>query len=113
MLTPGPRPTASSQRPTRLGPRVAVLFNGMTKPLIGIGSDIAQKQGQRDRAFVYTSYVDSLRRAGALPVLIPPQPENALELIEDLDGLLLAGGDDCDPSTYGEQRHPSVEPMDP
>jgi len=85
----------------------------MTKPLIGIGSDIAQKQGQRDRAFVYTAYVDSLRRAGALPVLIPPQPENALELIEDLDGLLLAGGDDCDPSTYGEQRHPSVEPMDP
>jgi putative glutamine amidotransferase len=85
----------------------------MTKPLIGIGSDVAKKKGQRDRAFVYTTYVDSLRRAGAVPVLIPPQPENAAELIEDLDGLLLAGGDDCDPAAYGEERHPSVEPMDP
>jgi putative glutamine amidotransferase len=85
----------------------------MTKPLIGIGSDIAQKEGQRDRAFAYTTYVDSLRRAGAVPVLIPPQPENASELVQDLDGLLLAGGDDCDPALYGEARHPSVEPMDP
>ncbi len=85
----------------------------MTKPVIGIGSDVAHKEGQRDRAFAYTTYVDSLRRAGAVPVLIPPQPENASELVEDLDGLLLAGGDDCDPALYGEARHPSVEPMDP
>jgi putative glutamine amidotransferase len=85
----------------------------MTKPLIGIGSDVAVKEGERDRAFAYTTYVDSLRRAGALPVLIPPQAENAAELLEQLDGLLLAGGDDCDPAAYGEARHPSVEPMDP
>jgi putative glutamine amidotransferase len=85
----------------------------MTKPLIGIGSDVAQKKGERDRAFAYTTYVDSLRRAGAVPVVIPPQPENAAELVEDLDGLLLAGGDDCDPAVYGEERHPSTEPMDP
>jgi putative glutamine amidotransferase len=85
----------------------------MTKPLIGIGSDILRKDGQRDRAFVYTTYVDSLRRAGAVPVLIPPQPENAADLVDELDGVLLAGGDDCDPSAYGEARHPTVEPMDP
>ena len=85
----------------------------MTKPLIGIGSDLARKEGERDRAFVYTTYVDSLRRAGAMPVLIPPQPENAAEVLDDLDGLLLAGGDDCDPAAYGEPAHPSVEPMDP
>jgi putative glutamine amidotransferase len=85
----------------------------MTKPLIGIGSDVAHKEGDRDRAFVYTTYVDSLRRAGAVPVLIPPQPENAAELIDDLDGILLAGGEDCDPAAYGEVPHPSVEPMDP
>jgi len=85
----------------------------MTKPLIGIGSDLYVKNGERDRAFVYTTYVDSLRRAGAVPVLIPPQPENAAEVVGDLDGLLLAGGDDCDPAAYGEPRHPTVEPMDP
>src|SRR5256885_6426880 len=85
----------------------------MSKPIIGIGSDINITPGKRDRAFVYTTYVESLKRAGALPVLIPPQPENAADLIGDLDGILLAGGDDCDPELYGEERHPTVEPMDP
>jgi gamma-glutamyl-gamma-aminobutyrate hydrolase PuuD len=85
----------------------------MTKPLIGIGSDVYIHKGERDRAFVFTTYVDALRRAGAVPVLIPPQPENAADVVEDLDGLLLAGGDDCDPAAYGEERHPTVEPMDP
>jgi len=85
----------------------------MTKPLIGIGSDVQSSPGKRDRAFVFTTYVDSLRRAGAIPVLIPPQPENAREIVDQLDGVLLAGGDDCDPAIYGEERHPTVEPMDP
>src|ERR1044071_2175294 len=84
----------------------------MTKPLIGIGSDVFIPEGERDRAFVFTTYVDALRRAGAVPVLIPPQPENAADVVDDLDGLLLAGGDDCDPAAYGEPRHPTVEPMD-
>ena len=85
----------------------------MTKPLIGIGSDVQSPPGERERAFVYLTYVDALRRAGAIPLLIPPQPENAAELIAELDGILLAGGDDCDPAVYGEEPHPSIEPMDP
>lgn len=85
----------------------------MTKPLIGIGTDVRSPQGTRESAFTYLTYVDSLRRAGAVPVLIPPQPENAADIVDGLDGLLLAGGDDCDPAIYGEECHPSVEPMDP
>jgi putative glutamine amidotransferase len=81
------------------------------KPLIGIGSDVQTTSGKRDRAFAYTTYIDSLRKAGAIPVLIPPQPENVADIVEELDGILLAGGDDCDPAAYGEERHPSVEPM--
>ena len=84
-----------------------------SKPIIGIGSDIHATPGTRDRAFTYTTYTESLRRAGAIPVIIPPQPENAAELFERLDGLVLAGGDDCDPAIYGAECHPSVEPMDP
>lgn len=84
----------------------------MTKPIIGIGSDVLRQKGERDRAFAFTTYVDSLRRAGAVPVVIPPQPENAEEIVDSLDGILLAGGDDCDPTAYGEQAHPTVEPMD-
>ncbi|MGZ4810159.1 MAG: gamma-glutamyl-gamma-aminobutyrate hydrolase family protein [Thermoanaerobaculia bacterium] len=84
----------------------------MRKPVIGIGSDIHVTPGERDRAFVYTTYVESLRLAGAIPVLIPPQPENAAEIVSDLDGILLAGGDDFHPAAYGEEPHPTVEPMD-
>jgi putative glutamine amidotransferase len=84
----------------------------MTKPIIGIGADVHVTPGKRDRAFAYTTYVDALRAAGALPVVLPPQPENALQILETLDGLVLAGGFDCDPSVYGEEPHPTVEPMD-
>jgi len=84
----------------------------MTKPLIGIGTDV--KPGDtRDSAFAYLTYVEALKRAGAVPVLIPPQPENATEAVAGLDGILLAGGDDCDPTVYGEEPHPTCEPMDP
>jgi putative glutamine amidotransferase len=83
------------------------------KPFIGIGSDVLVTPGERDRAFVYTTYVDALRKAGAIPVIIPPQPENASHLAEELDGILLAGGEDCDPSVYGEEAHPKTETMDP
>lgn len=84
------------------------------RPLIGIGCDVSStaKGEKREKAFVYLSYVDSVRRAGAVPLLIPPQPENAGELAENLDGILLAGGFDCDPVCYGETAHASVQTMD-
>ncbi len=87
----------------------------MTKPIIGIGSDVVHppKPGERDRAFTYMTYIDALRRAGAVPVLIPPQPENVKDVVDGLDGVLLAGGDDCDPRIFGEEPHPSCETMDP
>ena len=78
------------------------------KPLIGIGSDVQSPAGERERSFVYLTYVESLRKAGAIPVVIPPQPENAADLMDQLDGIVLAGGEDCDPAAYGEECHPTV-----
>jgi putative glutamine amidotransferase len=86
----------------------------MNKPLIGIGCDVHQTTGERDRAFAYTTYTEAIRKAGGIPVVVPPQPENAADIVEELDGILLAGGEDCDPAAYGELRHPTVDPvMDP
>jgi putative glutamine amidotransferase len=85
----------------------------LNKPIIGIGSDVQHLEGQRDRSFAFLTYVESLRRAGAIPVIIPPQPENAAGIMEELDGILLAGGDDCDPALYSDERHPTcVQLMD-
>lgn len=82
------------------------------KPVIGIGADLQTTPGLPERVFSFTTYAEALRNAGAIPLLIHPQAENADELLARLDGLLLAGGDDCDPAIYGEERHPSVEMMD-
>ena len=85
----------------------------MIKPIIGIGSDIDSPPGKRERSFAYLTYCEAVRRAGAIPLLIPPQPENAEELLSRIDGLLLAGGFDCDPAAYGQEPHETLEPMDP
>lgn len=83
----------------------------MTKPIIGIASDVQHIEGARDKAFTYLTYVESLRRAGAIPVLVPPQPENAADVVEGLDGLLLAGGgtlvQDIDDQVGTEIQHAS------
>jgi putative glutamine amidotransferase len=84
------------------------------RPLIGIGSDILAPAaaGERELAYAYTTYIEALVRAGAVPLIVPPQAAGAAELLDILDGVLLAGGNDCDPALYGEECHPSVAPMD-
>ncbi|HEX7706945.1 MAG TPA: gamma-glutamyl-gamma-aminobutyrate hydrolase family protein [Thermoanaerobaculia bacterium] len=84
----------------------------MIKPIIGIGADVLQSKVKRERSFAYMGYVEALKLAGAVPLVIPPQEENVAAVAEILDGILLAGGFDCDPKLYGEERHESVEMMD-
>src|SRR5688572_423422 len=47
-------------------------------------------------------YVEALRRAGAVPLLLAqPDPEDCESIIEAVDGLVLTGGGDIDPRSYG------------
>lgn len=52
----------------------------------------------RRRFQVFTDYMDCLRAAGAVPILLPPDADlpEALRWLEVVDGLLLTGGDDID-----------------
>jgi putative glutamine amidotransferase len=54
-------------------------------------------------------YIDGVAAAGGVPVVLPPVGDHrvAETLIHGLDGLLLSGGSDLDPSYYGEE--PSQE----
>jgi putative glutamine amidotransferase len=57
------------------------------------------------------SYVEAVQQAGALVLMLPPDPlllENPGEVLDLLDGLVLAGGADIDPSSYGEHPHPET-----
>jgi putative glutamine amidotransferase len=83
----------------------------MQRPKIGICTALERAQWSvwdQQAVLLPRSYVDAVQRAGALAVLLPPdryltaEPEEALELI---DGLLLAGGADIDPASYGAERH--------
>ena len=60
------------------------------------------------------TYPDALRRAGAVPVVIPPMDHVAIEpLLDGLLGLCLSGGPDLFPAVYGAQPHPSLGPTEP
>jgi putative glutamine amidotransferase len=52
--------------------------------------------------FVREDYAKAVVKAGGLPVALPPSG-NPEGYFERLDGFLLPGGDDIDPSFYGEE----------
>ena len=56
-------------------------------------------------------YAEAVQHAGGIALLLPPDDhfaEHPAELIERLDALLLAGGRDIDPLTYGARLHPET-----
>jgi putative glutamine amidotransferase len=83
----------------------------MDRPVIGMCTALERARWSvwdQPAVLLSRSYVDAVHSAGGLAVLLPPdpqlvqQPDEALELI---DGLLLAGGADLDPASYGEAAH--------
>jgi putative glutamine amidotransferase len=57
------------------------------------------------------AYIEVLQAAGAIAVLVPPDPDLAADpapMLDRLDGLILSGGNDIDPSSYGAESHPAT-----
>jgi putative glutamine amidotransferase len=58
-------------------------------------------------------YIDAVRRAGGIPLLIMPGEENLDAILEKVDGIIITGGADIHPSTYGgDPEHPRLTEMD-
>ncbi len=58
------------------------------------------------------SYASAVQAAGAVALLLPPDAlvtDDPDRVLERIDGLILAGGSDVDPETYGAQRHPETK----
>lgn len=75
----------------------------MKNPVIGITTDIAVEylRIKRDCA-------DAILKSGGVPMLLPPAG-NPYIYAKKVDGLLIPGGDDLDPSYYNEERLPEVK----
>jgi putative glutamine amidotransferase len=79
--------------------------------VIGICTGLTRAQwgvwDQRAALLPY-SYITAIQLAGGIALMVPPDPgleREPDEVLDLIDGLILAGGSDIDPSNYGAERH--------
>jgi putative glutamine amidotransferase len=90
----------------------------MGRPLIGICAAVERARwGPWDSnvLLVPRNYVSAVQAAGGLALMLPPDEVAAEspELLDLVDGVLLAGGSDVDPSSYGQRPHPKTTATSP
>lgn len=89
----------------------------MNRPLIGLATAGRREsrnlsQHYRELYTVPVQYVDAIRRAGGLPVLLPPGDPAWMGGIH-LDGMIATGGGDLNPALYGgDGAHPQISEPD-
>ncbi len=74
----------------------------MGKPLIGV---TPLYDYNLSSWWIIPGYLEGIQKAGGLPVMLPftDSAEEAAELMDRLDGLLITGGPDVNPQIYGEE----------
>ena len=80
----------------------------MARPLIGITTYVEEaswSHWQAPGALIPFAYVRAVERAGGRALLVPPDDDGVEETLDALDGLILSGGNDVDPTSYGAEPH--------
>lgn len=60
-----------------------------------------------EAALIPAEYVRMVTAAGGVPILLPPHGTHPT-MLDAVDGLLISGGADVGPETYGAQAHPTT-----
>ncbi len=79
----------------------------MARPLV-IGISSYARDGSPPAFSLPCGYVDAVRAAGATPLVLPPGEPDPPHLLDLLDGLILAGGGDVAPASYGGEPHETI-----
>lgn len=85
------------------------------RPVIGIAAALETANygvWQKPCALIQMLYIEAVQRAGGMVVLIPPDRQlvdNPDEILDRIDGLMLAGGADIEPAAYDAERHPQTQ----
>lgn len=79
------------------------------KPVIAVSAQTAvsdsRHYGEQRLTSLYDLYVNSIKAAGCLPVVLAhSDPADAPALLDRFDALILPGGGDLDPANYGEDK---------
>lgn len=86
------------------------------KPIIGITPSSQTEKlahGTFHRQCLSTPYVRAVEAAGGVPIVLPPLEDGIAELLDVIDGLLLSGGPDIEPSRFGDDTvHPATYGID-
>ncbi|RKY26370.1 MAG: gamma-glutamyl-gamma-aminobutyrate hydrolase family protein [Planctomycetota bacterium] len=86
------------------------------KPTIGLNCSYKYNEKYAaNESFIFEQYYDSVAAAGGVPILLPPLGDQARirELLGLMDGVVMIGGNDLNPSRYGRELHEKTELMLP
>lgn len=77
-------------------------------------ADVPRVRPRRNECLVLEAYVEAVRAAGGLPLLVPPGETPVAELLRVADAVLLTGGDmDIHPSLYGQEVQGRIDRVEP
>lgn len=85
------------------------------RPLIGVTGSLLQEPPQRDWVYTPSDYFRAVQDAGGIPMLLPllESGQEASDVLDRVDGLLLSGGVDMDPVHFGEDPHQRLGSISP